>query len=167
MEEIWKDVVDYEGIYLVSNLGRVKSLKFNKERILSTYLSSNGYCKISLRKDKLLRVKLTHQIVAESFLGHKTSGMKLVIDHINDIKTDNRVENLQIVTTRFNSHKTQGNYTSQYKGVSINKKKYKDKVYMYYKSQIQINKKIINLGNFKSEYEAHLAYQNALNNLEL
>lgn len=166
MNEIWKDVVDYEGIYMVSNLGRVKSLKFNREKILKSNINSSGYYTILLyNKNRINRT--VHQLVAQSFLEHIPCGFKLVVDHINDIKTDNKVENLQIVTTRFNCKKKQGNYSSQYKGVYICKRKHKDKVYIYYKAQIQINKNSKLLGYYKNEYDAHLAYQNALNNLSL
>tara|TARA_R110000822_G_scaffold221854_1_gene355367 strand:+ start:925 stop:1410 length:486 start_codon:yes stop_codon:yes gene_type:complete len=161
MEEIWKDIVGYEGIYKVSNAGRIKSLKFNKEKFLKLSCNSAGYFRFALclkGKEKLYYV---HQIVAQLFLEHKPCGYKLVIDHINDIKTDNRVENLQIVTQRFNCRKTQGKNTSQYKGVSWQTKGKR------WRADININKKKIYLGLFIDEYEAHLAYQNALKNIEL
>lgn len=160
MNEIWKDVIGYEGIYMVSNLGRVKSLKFNKEKILKPAKNSNGYYIILLCNNNI-KARKVHQLVAESFLGHLPCAMNLVVDHINDIKTDNRIKNLQIVTQRFNLSKKKGNYTSNYKGVSWNKKSNK------WVSQIYINKKHKNLGLYINEYDAHLAYQNALNNLSL
>jgi hypothetical protein len=79
--------------------------------------------------------------------------MKLVIDHINDDKLDNRVENLQIVTTRFNAYKTQGKYSSQYKGVSWDKKANK------WTAKISINKKNYHLGLFNCELLAYHAYE--------
>jgi hypothetical protein len=157
MNEIWKDVKGYEGIYQVSNIGRVKNLKFNKEKILKLYLS-HGYYRISLGKDGKNIYRAVSQLVAEAFLGHNPCGMKLVIDHINDIKTDNRVENLQIVTQRENAYKTQGNYTSQYKGVSWYKRSNK------WIASIYINGKHNFLGYFTNEHEAHLTYVKALNN---
>ena len=102
-----------------------------------------------------------HQIVAITFLGHKPCGYILVVDHINDNKLDNRVENLQIVTNRFNCRKTQGRYSSQYKGI------YWDKNAKKWRSSIIINGKPKHLGLFIDEYEAHLTYQNALKNIEL
>jgi hypothetical protein len=156
MNEIWKDVIGYEGIYQVSSLGRVKSLKFDKEKILKPSLNSRGYKHVSLSSNNNKRTKKVHVLVSETFLNHKTCGMLLVIDHINDNPLDNRLENLQIVTTRFNTCKTQGKYSSQYKGVSWCKR---DKVW---KSSIRINGILVHLGRFKNEYDAHIAYQNKL-----
>jgi len=160
MNEIWKDVIGYKGIYIVSNLGRVKSLKFNKEKILKSVINSNGYYTVVLYNNNT-KTRKVHQLVAESFLDHKPCGHKLVVDHINDIKTDNRVKNLQIVTQRYNACKTQGVYTSKYKGVFWKKERNK------WEAGIGINNKRKYLGLFINEYDAHLAYQNALNNLSL
>lgn len=157
MEEIWKPIPNYEGLYEVSNLGNVKSLKFNKERILSFDVDVHGYLNVGLYKHGVKKTKKSHHLVAEAFLNHKPDGThKLVVDHINDIKTDNKVENLQIVTQRENSHKTQGNYSSKYKGVCWNKTINK------WVSHIYLNGKLKCLGRFKSELEASVAYQNKL-----
>jgi hypothetical protein len=82
--------------------------------------------------------------------------MELVIDHINDIKTDNRVENLQIVSHRFNVCKTQGRYSSKYKGVCWCKTKNR------WLAKIKINGKNLHLGYMTNEEEASQAYQNKL-----
>ena len=82
--------------------------------------------------------------------------MDLVIDHINDNPSDNRLENLQIITQRENTCKTQGRYTSKYKGVCWYSR---DKRWV---SKIYIDKKTIVLGYFKCELTAHQAYQNKL-----
>ena len=158
MEEIWKDIPEYEGLYQVSNLGRVKSLMFNKEKILKQ-ANTNGYLQVRLCKNKIKKF-LVHQLVSMAFLNHKPCGFNLVIDHINDNPSDNRVENLQIVTQRYNCRKTQGKYSSQFKGVSWNKQKKK------WHSLISMNGKRKFLGTFTDEYEAHLAYQNALKQIE-
>jgi len=161
MKEIWKDVVGYEGRYFISNTGRLKSIIKNKETLIKGSLDSKGYLRYSLSwklKNKCNGYR-AHQLVAIVFLGHKLCGMNLIIDHINDIKTDNRVENLQIVTNRFNTFKTQGKYSSQYKGVYWNKNSKK------WCSSIRINGKPKHLGFFINEHQAHLAYQNALKNI--
>jgi hypothetical protein len=158
MEEIWKDIPEYEGLYQVSNLGRVKSLMFNKEKILKQ-ANTNGYLQVRLCKNKIKKF-LVHQLVSMAFLNHKPCGFNLVIDHINDNPSDNRVENLQIVTNRYNTCKTQGKYSSQYKGVWWSKDKQK------WRAGILINKKPKFLGYFTDEKEAHLAYQNALKKIE-
>ena len=164
MEEIWKDVVGYEGRYLISNTGKLKSiLKNGVEKLIKGSSNKHGYLKYGLSWELKNKRNLyfAHQLVAQSFLGHNPCGFEFVIDHINDVTNDNRVENLQIVTSRFNNRKTQGKYSSKYKGVHWNKQNKKWKVEIY------INGKIKYLGLFIDEYEAHLAYQNALKNIEL
>jgi hypothetical protein len=170
MEEIWKDVPDYEGLYQVSNFGRVKSLpkewvsgrgiKKHNGKILKGGKNSSGHLIVCLSKDSIKRTFCAHQLVAMAFLGHIPNRMELVVDHINDDPSDNRVENLQIVTQRFNSRKTQGKYSSKYKGVSWDKNGNK------WRAQIIISGKVKHLGLFNCELKAHQAYKNALKNLE-
>lgn len=162
MEEIWKTLPSYEGIYEVSNLGNIKSLsriKFNKgkfpfmtnERILKQHLNNN-YMKVRVM-DKMLTV---HQLVAMAFLNHKIDGMNLVVDHINNNSLDNRVENLQVITQRQNATKDRTNKTSKYAGVSWHKALNK------WRSYIKINYKQIHLGYFDNEEEASEVYNNKL-----
>ena len=151
MEEIYKDIPGYKGMYQVSNLGNVKSFRKSKERILKPSIGDKGYYVVTLFNKRRI-----HQQVAEAFLNHTPCGMKLVIDHINNDKLDNRVENLQVVTQRFNTSKTEGKGTSKYKGVSWYKK------YNKWIAQITIDRKRINLGYFNCELAASLAYQNKL-----
>lgn len=161
-EEIWKDIPDYEGLYQVSNLGNVKSLMYNnikREKILKITFHKSGYCHIDLRKNKIKKCFKVHQLVAMAFLNHKPCGHKLVVDHINDIKTDNRLDNLQIITQRDNSYKTRKGYKSSYKGVVWHDKAKK------WVARIRINDKRKHLGLFTNEYDAHLAYQNELEKL--
>lgn len=156
MEEIFKDIPGYEGLYQISNLGNVKSFKYKTERILKPAISKVGYYDVVLCKDKKTKTYKVHQLVAMAYLNHTPCGYKFVVDHINDNYLDNRVENLQIVTQRENVFKTQGKYSSQYKGVSFIKK------YNKWMATIYFNKKNKNLGYFENEYDAHLAYQNKL-----
>ena len=168
--EIWKDIKGYEGLYEVSNLGRIKSLKRTvkyingrvdviPEKIRINQKDAAGYPMITLDKNRKRKTFRIHQLMAIAFLGHKRCGFKLVVDHINNIKTDNRIDNLQVITSRLNSTKNTKNNTSKYKGVSF--EKYSKK----YKASISIRRKRINLGRFKDEYKAHLAYQKALKEL--
>jgi hypothetical protein len=157
--EIWKDIEGYEGHYQVSSLGRLKSLKKIEEKILKPIASSDNYLRIWLFKNGKRETKMVHQLVAIAFLNHKPSGMVLVIDHINDIRTDNRVDNLQIVPNRFNVCKTQGKYSSKYKGVYWVEKVKK------WRSTIVIDKKVKQLGYFINEEEASKAYQKAVQEL--
>jgi len=150
--EIWKEVKGYKD-YQVSNLGRVKSLKFNNKRILKAGVNGNGYFVVVLMVKGRRSTKAVHQLVATSFLNHEPNGYKSVVDHINNIPTDNRPENLQIVTQRFNSCKAYKGYKSRYKGVSQIKGQKK------WISQIRINGKLKYLGSFTDEKEASEAYQ--------
>jgi hypothetical protein len=156
MNEIWKDIPQYEAMYQVSNLGNVKSLKCNKEKFLKHNSLAKGYKRVGLFKNNKLKYFYIHQLVAMAFLNHKPCGFKLVVDHINDNCLDNRVENLQIISQRENVYKTQNKYSSNFKGVHWDKKSKK------WRSQININGKIKSLGFFINELEAHLAYKNAL-----
>lgn len=158
-KEVFKDISGYEGRYQVSNLGNIKSFLKGKERIIKNLEHGRGYLSVRLWKNNKGKTFKIHQLVAFTFLNHKPCGMKLIVDHKNDIKTDNRVDNLQIITQRENSFKTQGKYTSKYKGVSFNTKTKK------FVSQIYYNKKTMNLGFFDCELAASLAYENKLKEL--
>jgi len=157
--EIWKDIKGYENKYQISNHGRVKSLKFNntkKEKILKMP-KKNGYYCVSLWKNNKSKQYYVHILVAICFLNHNPCGYKKVIDHIDNNPLNNKTENLQIVSHRFNCSKDKKNKTSKYTGVSWCKTKGK------YKSCIRINKKKITIGYFNSEYQAYLSYQEKLN----
>lgn len=156
--EIWKDVVGYEGLYQVSNIGRVKSLHQKEGKILSPR-PCKGYHLVALCFNKKRKDTYIHQLVAIAFLNHKRDGHKLVVDHINDIKSDNRLENLQIITQRENAFKTQGKYTSSYKGVCLDKKRNK------WMAKIYLNGKHLFLGRFNTEEEANLCCQNKTKNV--
>jgi hypothetical protein len=155
--EIYRDVVDYEGIYQVSNLGNVKSFKFDKVKQMKLSLNC-GYLKVKLTHNKISKYKQVHQLVAESFLNHKVCGMKLVVNHIDFNKTNNSVDNLEIITNRENCNKKHLKSTSKYTGVSWHKRDNKWRAY------IMINSKLKHLGYFKTEIEASEAYQKELIN---
>lgn len=157
--EIWKDVIGYESLYKISNLGNIKSLgnnKTRKEKSLKPSISSTGYLNVVLGKKGKKIGKTIHQLVAEAFLNHKPCGYKLVINHKNFIRDDNRVENLEIVSQRVNTNKKHIRSTSKYVGV------YWHKSNKHWSSSIQINGKQKHLGTFKTEIDAHNAYQKAL-----
>ena len=153
--EIWKQLKEYPD-YEVSNLGNVKSLKFNKERILKSSKDRDKYLKVNLHKNGKSKTKKIHQLVAMAFLNHITNGYEIVVDHINNIRADNRLINLQVITQRENTSKDMKNGTSKYTGVSWGKKMKK------WKSGIYIKGKNKHLGVFNSEIEASKAYQEAL-----
>jgi len=156
MIEEFREIEGYDGVYQVSNLGRVKSLKFGKERILKKTLSSDGSHTVGLHKDNKQKARTIHQLVAVAFLNHKPCGYKLVVNHINFDRTDNRVENLEIVTQRENANQKHLKSSSIYTGVCRSKQAKK------WLSQITVNGKRKYLGYFTDEIEASNAYQTAL-----
>ena len=103
MQEIWKDIKGYVGLYQVSNLGRFKSLPRNtknqykyKERILKLSEDKDGYLLVNLNR-KTFR---SHVIVAQTFI--KNDDNKPQINHIDGNKKNNNVDNLEWVTNREN-----------------------------------------------------------------
>lgn len=146
MEEIWKDIVGYEGLYQISNLGNVKSLnktvntnnqynrkskrklkcKILKQRILREY-----YC-VGLTKNNKQKTKLIHRLVAETFLDN--SNNYPVVNHKDGNKLNNNVNNLEFVTYKENSlhsiyvlnnklppvHKKENNHFSKHSEKEIN-----------------------------------------------
>lgn len=171
-EEIWKDIPDYEGLYQVSSLGRVKSIerkspmprngknqtRRRREIILKQPIRSTYLC-VGLFKNGKQRIFSTHQLVAMAFLGHVPNGYTLVVNHKNFIRTDNRLSNIEVVTVRENNNHKHLKSTSIYTGVSWNKKINK------WASTIHFDKKSRNIGFFENEYDAHIAYQNKLKSL--
>ena len=98
--EIWRDVVGYEGLYQVSDQGRVKSFKWNKERFLKPSMDKDGYLLVTLcagGKPKTLKV---HRLVCEAF--HENPDNKPQVNHINEDKVDNRACNLEWCTCKQN-----------------------------------------------------------------
>jgi hypothetical protein len=151
--EIYKDVISYEGIYKVSNLGNVKTFRYKNERQMKLSKDKDGYLQLGLSKDGLVKTVKVHQLVAESFLNHKRCGLKLVVNHIDFNKANNKVENLEIVTARENSNRKHIKSSSKYTGVTWDKNRGK------WISQIFIENKKKFLGRFENELEASKAYE--------
>ncbi len=112
MEEIWKDVIGYEGYYEVSSTGKVKSLERYKndrggkvkvgEKILRQQKTKDGYLQVYLSKDGLTKGFKVHRLVALAFISNLCE--KKEVNHLNEIKTDNRVCNLEWVTNIENAN---------------------------------------------------------------
>jgi hypothetical protein len=102
MEESWKDILGYEGLYQVSTHGEVKSLsRFNSrtERILTPVISK-GYPVITLSKNNIHKIYSIHRLVAECFIPNPEN--KPEVNHINGIKTDCLCSNLEWCTSSEN-----------------------------------------------------------------
>jgi len=161
--EIWKDVPNWESYYHVSNLGKVKSkirpyivackkgkikTGVRKEKLLRAGLDSSGYRQVVLNAHNKNKSFKVHKLVAIAFLGHNPCGNTIQVDHINKVRTDNRLANLAILTAREHNHKDARSGTSKHMGVSWSKERVKWVV------QIFINKKHTSLGRFDCELAA-------------
>ena len=108
--EIWKDITGYEGYYMVSNLGRVKSLertvrcnrgyKTIHERILRTRKTRCGYIIVNLNQDGKMKTHYVHQLVATAFCENQMGYTE--VNHINEDKSDNRAENIEWCSRSYN-----------------------------------------------------------------
>lgn len=105
MNEIWKDIAGDEGLYQVSNMGRVKSLQSTKMhdrvKILSPVCADGRYLRVSLYKDKKSKYFQVHRLVASAFLENPKD--KTQVNHINGDKTNNCVDNLEWCTPSENN----------------------------------------------------------------
>lgn len=99
MTERWRDIKGYEGLYQVSDLGRVKSLnchRSGKEKILKPVDNGKGYKLVHLVKEKRLKWKSVHRLVAESFIINNNN--KPTVNHIDGNRANNKVDNLEWAT---------------------------------------------------------------------
>lgn len=123
--EIWKDITGYEGLYQVSNLGNVKTLpriyysgagysqkKEIKEMLLKQSIDSYGYKVVGLKLNGKRKMFKVHRLVAYEFLENNNNYK--CVNHKNEIKTDNRVENLEWCNVAYNN-----TYGTRLKRVSI------------------------------------------------
>jgi hypothetical protein len=168
--ENWKEIKGYENLYAVSDLGNVKSLEkevlmkgkfpyIKKEKVLNPFIQKNGYLAVGLTIGKKIKTFKVHQLVAVSFLNHEICGMKIIVDHINNDRKDNRLNNLQLISQRENSSKDRRNGTSKFIGVCWDKQNNK------WRSQISIEGKTKLLGCFDTEEEASIVYNEKLRTL--
>lgn len=101
MEEEWRPVKGYEGLYEVSNMGRVKSLHRSQSIIMKQHMNHNGYMFLGLRKDGTRSTKLVHRLVATAFIRNPNNYK--IVNHKDGNKNNNIVDNLEWCTSSYNS----------------------------------------------------------------
>lgn len=114
MIENWRDIKEYEGLYQVSNFGRVRSLdryvnnrhkngnKLVKGKLLKQVKLSGGYLGVTLCKNNVIKTHSVHRLVAQAFKPNPQN--KKCVNHLNKIRTDNRAENLEWCTYKENNN---------------------------------------------------------------
>ena len=117
MKEIWKDIEGYKGLYQVSNMGRVKSLertvrcdrgyRIIPERILKTGKNNCGYLHVQLCKEGKVITCRVHRLVAQAFIENPNN--LPVINHKDEDKTNNCVDNLEFCSYSYNNSYGTGN----------------------------------------------------------
>lgn len=173
INEIWKEVKDYEGYYEVSNFGKVR--RCFTEKALKEQISNRGYCLVCLCRDNIKKTISVHKIVANAFIENPEN--KNTVNHIDFDKLNNHVSNLEWMTTKENinhahdngvykssdlrkrsvkrKHKDNSKCTSNNVGISYRSKGN----YHRYVARIHYNGKRIHLGSYKNELDAVNAYQ--------
>ena len=174
VKEVWGDIPGYEGYYQASSFGRVRSLdrvvtysngydRFYKGGVMNGSVN-NGYRQTALHINGIRRNFKFSQLVAIAFLNHEPNGMKMVVDHINGDKSNDRVENLRVVTNRANLsacfRSDRDSFSSEYVGVNWDKKLSKWRALIEYKGVS------VHLGYYNTEIEASKAYQLALSKIK-
>ena len=160
--EIWKPINGYEGIYEVSNTGRIKSLEREysnsgsysgkikrKESIIKQNINRLGYHVVTLSKNGVRKFHIVHRLVAFAFLENPNSFKE--VNHKDLNKSNNNVDNLEWCdrTYNINHFYHYSNKSSKYKGVSFSSERNKWVAY------IDLNKKRFSLGRFDTEEEAN------------
>jgi hypothetical protein len=166
--EQWKDIPDYESLYQVSDLGRVKSLEkprkkstnnpnsFVRLRIMKASLGKK-YLNTALYKDGQSKSFLIHHLLSIAFLKFKPNMGQTIVDHINNISTDNRLCNLQLITRRHNNVKDVKNKSE---AVGLYQRN------GFFNVTISFNGISCSLGSFKDKKEAIEKHKEAFDLIE-
>ena len=166
--ELWKDIPEYEELYQVSDLGRVKSLEkprkkstnnpnsFVRVRIMKASLSKK-YLNTALYKNGSSKSFLVHHLVSIAFMDFKANMGEIIIDHINNISTDNRLVNLQLITRRYNNVK---DVRSKSEAVGLYERN------GFFNVTIRVKGLACSLGSFKDKNEAIKKHKEAFDLIE-
>jgi len=153
VNDVWKDIPGYEGLYEASLSGKIRNVK--RGRILKQSKFTCGYGYVTLSKKKFR----CHRLIMLTFHGES----ELTVDHINGDKMDNRLVNLRYMTQRDNNKEYYKNRdgTSKFVGVSWRSDSNK------YRSVIRHDKHLHSLGSFDDELQAAVAYKIAETEIQL
>jgi hypothetical protein len=102
MTEVYKDIKGYNGLYQVSNLGNVKRINKKNVSYLKPSNNGKGYLQITLCVNGKRKLFMHHRLIAEAFIGNPNNYQQ--VNHINGIKTDNSIQNLEWVTAKQNTN---------------------------------------------------------------
>lgn len=165
IKEVWKPVKGFGKYYEVSNCGRVRSKDrysenrfskwLRKGRVLKEVYDKRGYPMVHLINDKVSLTRRIHVLVWDAFGKQKRSGRRLQVDHKDENKKNNHINNLQLLTNRENVTKRFVGQRLLPTGV------YRQEGTKKYMAQISINGKSIYLGYFETVESARRAYKNA------
>ncbi len=146
MREIWKDIPGYEGLYQASNQGNIRNPRTMK--VLRPAKNPQGYLTVSLTKDGVWKTKIVHGLVMLAFRG-LSEGRDT--DHINSVRTDNMLSNIEYVSRRENMrrHHIKKGYVGAYKSNRIKNP---------WRAMISIDNKLCTIGSFPTREKAVAAY---------
>lgn len=105
INEIWKDIPGYEGLYQVSNYGEVKSLNYRrtgKEKLLKPRNNGKGYLQVCLCKNGIVKFFRINRLVWQTFVGEIPEGLQC--NHVDEDKENNRVDNLNLMSSKENNN---------------------------------------------------------------
>lgn len=170
MNEEWRDVVDFENIYQISNKGNFRRHPDNPRKAnYPKHINRLGYEYVSISKQGKKTNKTIHQMVAAAFLSKFKYGMH--INHKDGIKTNNSISNLELsnpVHNNTHAHTLSTAFKpgkSKYRNVSLRFDKRNKNPQIEYHASVKINSKRHYIGRFNSEIEAAKAVDNYLDSI--